>query len=132
MKRAYSNNLFETGNTIIPKTMKNLGLLKEYKKNQIFYKWGYIVGKEIEKHIPRRTIVPDWYPEYGSRFERQGRGKFKSISTEDLETLFKGYCNLEPNLRFNVFMESDICKNVIKVNVHGYRILYRVNHMLVT
>ena len=51
MKRAYSNNLFETGNTIIPKTMKNLGLLKEYKKNQIFYKWGDIVGKEIEKHI---------------------------------------------------------------------------------
>ena len=31
--------------------MKNLGLLKEYKKNQIFYKWGDIVGKEIEKHI---------------------------------------------------------------------------------
>ena len=44
MKRAYSNNLFETGNTIIPKTMKNLGLLNEYKKNQIFYKWGDIVG----------------------------------------------------------------------------------------
>ena len=56
MKRAYSNNLFETGNTIIPKTMKNLGLLKEYKKNQIFYKWGYIVGKEIEKHISRNKF----------------------------------------------------------------------------
>lgn len=40
MKRAYSNNLFETGNTIIPKTMKNLGLLKEYKKNQIFINGG--------------------------------------------------------------------------------------------
>ena len=56
MKRAYSNNLFETGNTIIPKTMKNLGLLKEYKKNQIFYKWGDIVGKEIEKHISPQEI----------------------------------------------------------------------------
>ena len=58
MKRAYSNNLFETGNTIIPKTMKNLGLLKEYKKNQIFYKWGDIVGKEIEKHIsPKKSFI---------------------------------------------------------------------------
>lgn len=54
MKRAYSNNLFETGNTIIPKTMKNLGLLKEYKKNQIFTN-GDIVGKEIEKHISSRN-----------------------------------------------------------------------------
>lgn len=56
MKRAYSNNLFETGNTIIPKTMKNLGLLNEYKKNQIFYTWGDIVGKEIGKHIIPQEI----------------------------------------------------------------------------
>lgn len=51
MKRTYSNNLFETGNTIVPKTMKKLGLLKEYKKHQIFYSWGDIVGKEMGKHI---------------------------------------------------------------------------------
>ena len=60
MKRAYSNNLFETGNTIIPKTMKNLGLLKEYKKNQIFYKWGDIVGKAVSyTHLtlPTNSLV---------------------------------------------------------------------------
>lgn len=51
MKRTYSNNLFETGTTIIPKTMKKLGLLNEYKKYQIFYSWGDIVGKDMAKHI---------------------------------------------------------------------------------
>ena len=51
MKRMYSNKLFETGDTIIPKAMKNLGLFNEYKKNKIFYSWGDIVGKEIGKHV---------------------------------------------------------------------------------
>lgn len=51
MKRTYSNNLFETGTTIIPKTMKKLGLLNEYKKYHIFYSWGDIVGKDMAKHI---------------------------------------------------------------------------------
>lgn len=51
MKRTYSNNLFETGTTIVPKTMKKLGLLNEYKKSQVFYYWGDIVGKDMAKHI---------------------------------------------------------------------------------
>ncbi len=51
MVRTYSNNLFETGNTIVPKAMKKLGLLKEYKKNKIFYSWGDIVGEDIAKYI---------------------------------------------------------------------------------
>ena len=58
--RTYTNNLFETGKTIIPKTMKslgnkkdknNLGLLKIYLKYKLFYSWGEIVGKDIAKYI---------------------------------------------------------------------------------
>lgn len=56
MKRLYSNNLFETGTTIVPKTMKKLGLLNEYKKYQIFYYWGDIVGKDMAKHISPQEI----------------------------------------------------------------------------
>ena len=55
MKRAYSNNLFETGNTIIPKTMKNLGLLKEYKKNQILQMGGYSRQGNRKTYIPSRN-----------------------------------------------------------------------------
>lgn len=63
--RTYTNNLFETGKTIIPKTMKslgnqkdknNLGLLKTYLKYKLIYSWGEIVGKDIAKHIIPQEI----------------------------------------------------------------------------
>ena len=58
--RTYTNNLFETGKTIIPKTMKSLGnkkdkndlgLLKIYLKYKLFYSWDDIVGRDIAKYI---------------------------------------------------------------------------------
>lgn len=54
--RTHSNKLFETSNTIIPKTMKHLGLLKEFKKYKIFYCWEDIVGKDLAKNIIPQEI----------------------------------------------------------------------------
>lgn len=54
--RTHSNKLFETSNTIIPKTMKHLGLLTEFKKYRIFYYWEDIVGKDLAKNIIPQKI----------------------------------------------------------------------------
>ena len=54
--RTHSNKLFETSNTIIPKTMKHLGLLNEFKKYKIFYCWEDIVGKDLAKNIIPQEI----------------------------------------------------------------------------
>lgn len=54
--RTHSNKLFETGNTIIPKTMKHLGLSTEFKKYKIFYCWEEIVGKDLAKNIIPQEI----------------------------------------------------------------------------
>ena len=64
--RAHTNKLFETGKTIIPKTMKllgnkndknNLGLLKIYLKYKLFYSWNDIVGKDIAKYIIPQDVT---------------------------------------------------------------------------
>lgn len=58
--RTHTNKLFETGKTIIPKTMKllgnkkdknNLGLLNVYLKYKLFYSWSDIVGRDMAKYI---------------------------------------------------------------------------------
>ena len=47
----YTNNLFESAKTIVPKTMKQLKLLKVYQKYRLFYSWSDIVGKDMAKYI---------------------------------------------------------------------------------
>ena len=97
MKRTYSNNLFETGNTIIPKAMKKLGLLKEYKKHQIFYSWGEIVGKEMGKHISPQDF------EFGILYV---------YATSSVWANNFQYLKLEVIEKLNTFLGFDLIKDI--------------------
>lgn len=97
MKRTYSNNLFETGTTIIPKAMRKLGLLNEYKKYQIFYSWGDIVGKDIAKHI---------YP------QEMNFGILYVYATSSVWANNFQYLKLEIIDKLNEFLGHKIIKNI--------------------
>lgn len=108
--RKYTNKLFETGQTIIPKTMKNLKLLKEYKKQQIFYNWGDIVGKDIAKYIIPQEIK--FSVLYVYAYSSVWANNFQYLKLDVIEKIneFLQY-KLIKDIQFTRFKKKDIKTN---------------------
>lgn len=115
--RTYTNNLFETGKTIIPKTMKSLGnkndknslgLLKTYLKYKLIYSWGEIVGKDIAKYIIPQEI--NFSVLYVYTYSSVWANSFQYLKLDIIKKInkFLGY-KLINDIQFTRFNKN--CKN---------------------